>query len=83
MLIDLFAGIHSPRKNDDSLVREINSVSDELRHTYSRFNEATDYYEIDSLIFHLNELESHYSYLVKLAKLEKICVSGRVGRKWE
>lgn len=83
MLIDLFADLRRPHKHDENLIKDLIATSENLQNTYARFNEATDNYEIDSLIFRLNELELHYSYLVKCAKLEKVSACGKVGGIWE
>lgn len=82
MLIDLFADIGLLRKHDDALVTEVKRVTEELTNTMSRFNEATDSDEIESLIYRMKELEMHYSFLLRQAKLERICDNQLKGEIW-
>lgn len=72
MIIDLFADLKSPKKIDRLLTEEAASVISELNKTYLLFNEVTDSYETESLIYRMKELETHYSYLIKEAKLGKV-----------
>lgn len=83
MIIDIMAGKTRPKKEDRELTALIVETVDETEKTYARFNEATDSYEIESLIFRLNELERRYSYLIRRAKLDKIAVTGRRGSLWK
>lgn len=83
MLIDLFAELRRPYRCDSELVDELVRTTEDMRHTYSIFNEITDDCEIEALIFRMNELEAHYRHLVRLAKLEKICAYGKDNEQWE
>lgn len=81
MLIDLFADKHSPKKEDKFLVEEIKNTCLEIERAKCYFNEQTDSYEIEAVIFRLKELEMHYAFLIKQAKLEKIC--NTEGAAWQ
>ena len=72
MLIDLFTDIKSPAKQDKNLTDETSRVIKELNKVHLLFNEVTDPYETESLIYRMKELETHYSFLIKEAKLGKI-----------
>ncbi len=72
MIIDIFADLKSPKKIDRLLTQEASEVINELNNAYCLFNEVTDPYETESLIYRMKELETHYSYLIKGAKLGKI-----------
>lgn len=72
MIIDLFADSKATQKEDKLLTDETKRVIRELDKTYLLFNEVTDPYETESLIYRMKELETHYSYLIKEAKLGKI-----------
>ena len=65
MLIDLFADKNAKCKTDKLL-------TDETSQVYLLFNEVTDPYETESLVYRMKELELHYSHLIKEAKLGKI-----------
>ena len=83
MIIDIMAGKAKPQKENRKLTTLIGDTIVEINNTYASFNEATDSYEIESLIFRLNELERRYSYLIKYAKLNKIAATGRRGSIWK
>ena len=72
MVIDLFADKKAPPVEDRTLTAESKRVVSELKKVYLLFNEVTDPYEIESLIYRMKELELHYSFLIKEAKLGKI-----------
>lgn len=72
MVIDLFADKKTMPRADRLITDETKRVVTELRKVKMLFNEVTDPYEIESLIYRMNELELHYSFLIKEAKLRKI-----------
>lgn len=72
MLIDLFADKNAKCKTDKLLTDETGQVINELKKVYLLFNEVTDPYETESLVYRMKELELHYSHLIKEAKLGKI-----------
>ena len=72
MLIDLFADKNSARKADPILTDETSRILEQLKQVYTLFNEVTDPYETESLVYRMKELELHYSHLIKEAKLQKI-----------
>ena len=72
MVIDLFADKKTMPRADRLITDETKRVVTELRKVKMLFNEVTDPYEIESLIYRMNELELHYSFLIKEAKLGKI-----------
>lgn len=78
MVIDLFSQKDTSTKADKLLSEELKHVISELRKADLLFNEVTDSYEIESVIYRMKELEMHYSFLVKEAKLNKLTVSDRV-----
>jgi hypothetical protein len=82
MLIDLFADKNAVKKEDKALVEEIKKVSADMNNAYKKFNESTDSYEIESIIYHIKELEMKYTFLIKKAKLEKICDTELRGGLW-
>ncbi|MBO5421321.1 MAG: DUF2508 family protein [Clostridia bacterium] len=79
MLIDLFADCKTPKRIDKTLTDETTRVIRELNKAWTLFNEVTDPYETESLIYRMKELETHYSYLIKEAKLGKIYNSEFIG----
>lgn len=79
MLIDLFADCKKPKRIDKTLTDETTRVIRELDKAWTLFNEVTDPYETESLIYRMKELETHYSYLIKEAKLGKIYNSEFIG----
>ena len=72
MVIDLFADKRALSKEDKLITNETGRVVSELKKVRSLFNEVTEPYEIESLIYRMKELELHYSFLIKEAKLGKI-----------
>ena len=72
MVIDLFADKKALPAENRMITNEAGRVVNELKKVYLLFNEVTDPYEIESLIYRMKELELHYSYLIKEAKLGKI-----------
>ena len=72
MVIDLFADKKTMPRADRLITDETKRVVTELRKVKMLFNEVTDPYEIESLLYRMNELELHYSFLIKEAKLGKI-----------
>ena len=72
MVIDLFADKKALPRADRLITDETKRVVAELQKVKMLFNEVTDPYEIESLIYRMNELELHYSFLIKEAKLGKI-----------
>lgn len=72
MLIDLFSDKNTKNKTDKLLTDETSQTINELKRVYLLFNEVTDPYETESLVYRMKELELHYSHLIKEAKLEKI-----------
>ncbi len=72
MIIDLFADSKALHKEDKGLTQETRRVISELNNAQLLFNEITDPYEIESLIYRMKQLELHYSFLIKEAKLGKI-----------
>lgn len=79
MIIDLFADCRTPKKIDRTLTEETACVIRELEKTWKLFNEVTDPYETESLIYRMKELETHYSFLIKEAKLGKVHNPGFFG----
>lgn len=72
MIIDLFADKNALQKENRLITDETKRVVTELKKVHLLFNEVTDPYEIESLIYRMKELELHYSFLIKEAKLNKI-----------
>ena len=79
MIIDLFADKKAKPKESRLITNETRRVVNELRKTTILFNEATDPYEIESIIYRMKELELHYSFLIKEAKLGKIVSLDYIG----
>lgn len=79
MIIDLFADKKAKPKENRLITDETRRVVNELRKTAILFNEATDPYEIESIIYRMKELELHYSFLIKEAKLGKIVSLDYIG----
>lgn len=79
MIIDLFADRRALSKEDKSITQETARVINELKKAQLLFNEITDPYEIESLIYRMKELELHYSFLIKEAKLDKIVNINGIG----
>lgn len=72
MIIDLFSQKSKPTKADKLMTDELKTVLTEIKKADTLFNEVTDPYEIESVIYRLKELETHYSFLIKRAKLDKL-----------
>ena len=72
MVIDLFADKKVLSREDRLITDEAKRIVQELHKVKLLFNEVTDPYEIESLIYKMKELELHYSFLIKEAKLGKI-----------
>lgn len=79
MIIDLFADKKAKPKENRLITDETRRVVNELRKAAILFNEATDPYEIESIIYRMKELELHYSFLIKEAKLGKIVSLDYIG----
>lgn len=79
MLIDLFTDIKAQKTTDKSITDETSRVIREIEKVYCLFNEVTDPYETESLIYRMKELETHYSFLIKEAKLGKIYNTNFIG----
>lgn len=81
MIIDLFAGCNTLHNKDNNLIQETRRVITELNNAQLLFNEITDPYEIESLIYRMKQLELHYSFLIKEAKLCRIASIEHTGDK--
>lgn len=79
MIIDLFSQKDTVTKADKMLSDELKRVIYELHKAKLLFNEVTDPYEIESVIYRMKELEMHYSFLIKEAKLGKLTVPELIG----
>ena len=79
MVIDLFSQKDTITKADKMLSDELKRVISELHKAKLLFNEVTDAYEIESVIYRMKELELHYSFLIKEAKLGKLTVPDLIG----
>ena len=79
MIIDLFADKNALQKENRLITDETKRVVTELKKVHLLFNEVTDPYEIESLIYRMKELELHYSFLIKEAKLNKIISIDLIG----
>lgn len=79
MIIDLFADKNAKPKENKLITEETKRIVSELKQAEMLFNEATDPYEIESVIYRMKELELHYSFLIKEAKLGKIVSFNRGG----
>ena len=79
MIIDLFADSNANIMEDKALTNETKRVINELSKVHQLFNEVTDPYETESLIYRMKELETYYSFLIKKAKLGKIHNSSFIG----
>lgn len=73
MILDIFSDTDKKYESDRELARSAEYVKMQLRGTYDRFNEATDPLIIEALIYRMKELEAQYSFLIKKAKLERLC----------
>ena len=75
MIIDLFSQKDFSTKADKLLTDELKLVIADIERAYLLFNEVTDPFEVESVIYKMKELEMHYSFLIKEAKLGKLTVS--------
>lgn len=57
-----------------TLLEEISVIQREIRSAQSHFDFQTDFELIEADIFHINELEARYGFLIKKAKREKIAI---------
>lgn len=73
MILDIFSDTDKKYESDRELTRSAEYIKMQLRGTYDRFNEATDPLIIEALIYRMKELEAQYSFLIKRAKLERLC----------
>ena len=73
MILDIFSDTDKKYESDRELARSAEYIKMQLRGTYDRFNEATDPLIIEALIYRMKELEAQYSFLIKRAKLERLC----------
>lgn len=73
MILDIFSDTNKKFEADRELARSAEYIKMQLRGTYDRFNEATDPLIIEALIYRMKELEAQYSFLIKRAKLERLC----------
>lgn len=79
MIFDIFSDTDRIYNYDRNVTQTAESIRLQLQGTYARFNEATDPLIIEALIYRMKELEAQYSFLIKKAKLEKLC--GEIGSK--
>lgn len=73
MILDIFSDTDRIHSYDKNLTQTAENIKTQLQGTYARFNEATDPLIIESLIYRMKELEAQYSFLIKKAKLERLC----------
>lgn len=73
MILDIFSDTDRIHSYDKNLTQTAENIKAQLQGTYTRFNEATDPLIIESLIYRMKELETQYSFLIKKAKLERLC----------
>lgn len=79
MIFDIFSDTDRIYNYDKNVTQTAENIRLQLQGTYARFNEATDPLIIEALIYRMKELEAQYSFLIKKAKLEKLC--GEIGSK--
>ncbi len=79
MIFDIFSDTDRIYNYDRNVTQTAENIRLQLQGTYARFNEATDPLIIEALIYRMKELEAQYSFLIKKAKLEKLC--GEIGSK--
>lgn len=79
MIFDIFSDTDRIYNYDRNVTQTAENIMLQLQGTYARFNEATDPLIIEALIYRMKELEAQYSFLIKKAKLEKLC--GEIGSK--
>lgn len=73
MILDIFSDTGRKYNYDKNLTQSAENIRLQLQGTYARFNEATDPLIIEALIYRMKELETQYSFLIKKAKLERLC----------
>ena len=73
MILDIFSDTDRIHSYDKDLTQAAENIRILLQGTYARFNEATDPLIIEALIYRMKELETQYSFLIKKAKLERLC----------
>ena len=73
MILDIFSDTSKIYSYDKSLSAAAEKIKEELNRAYAGFNEATDPLIIEALIYRMKELEAQYSFLIKRAKLERLC----------
>lgn len=79
MILDIFSDTDRIYNYDKDITQTAENIRLQLQGTYARFNEATDPLIIEALIYRMKELEAQYSFLIKKAKLERLC--GEIGSK--
>lgn len=79
MIFDIFSETDRIYNYDRNVTQTAENIRLQLQGTYARFNEATDPLIIEALIYRMKELEAQYSFLIKKAKLERLC--GEIGSK--
>ncbi len=79
MIFDIFSDTDRIYNYDRNVTQTAENIRLQLQGTYARFNEATDPLIIEALIYRMKELEAQYSFLIKKAKLERLC--GEIGSK--
>lgn len=79
MIFDIFSDTDRIYNYDKNVTQTAENIRLQLQGTYARFNEATDPLIIEALIYRMKELETQYSFLIKKAKLERLC--GEIGSK--
>ena len=63
--------IRKPEKPaQDAILMQIRDTSQRLESAYSRFENESNEDLLDSIIFEIKSLKSHYRYLLKMAKEE-------------
>lgn len=73
MFLDIFSDTDRVYSYGKDITQTAENIKLQLRGTYARFNEATDPLIIEALIYRMKELETQYSFLIKKAKLERLC----------
>lgn len=79
MIFDIFSDTDRIYNYDRNVTQTAENIRLQLQGTYARFNEATDPLIIEALIYRMKELETQYSFLIRKAKLERLC--GEIGSK--
>lgn len=64
----LYTYICRPKTETDSIIMQIQNVSEQLSIAYSRFNYETNEDLIESVIYEIQSLKAQYRYLMKIAK---------------